>query len=694
MAYAKLAAHLLHRVTHNHQPEVREAAAIRLKEAQMARNTCPRWILAQHGVSTSVGTGIWAQLTLLLPHHTHAILTNHHCDQQGPLVATHTDIHRHPAGKVDTLRLVGATVTIVYITPTQMRIMAQCDAHHAPFFSDPQWPARHVFQAYPRACATKAGRDMPGPKDIDTAYTAFQRQHPRPRPSEHETRNDGGTMQEEPTPSPEGWTPPTILLLAPNGHKHATRTVQRHHAPWSIPKHNAPETDVPPVRHSDQGIPRTCWHCGPAALDTPWPLLHLISTHYHTPTAAATADQQAWLSRWFHTVPPDHLAHVAWTRTPTATWTFTNERADPDSVAIEYDRCDPDRTGPQEAPMRPLQNKCPTLRGDKDDKERRQTITCQKFHPNTGYLFHLMYAYITQGRPDRGLLHLTPRAQAIITQRIGVYAAPVLQPTQITARTAQGNPIYIYHPTAIARLPIPSDTNIIYFTDASGTQQRTPTVGGASVRITRHADGLHVEHHTGATIFGASSQGELRTMADAVTATPPPTRIWPRNIWVVLDATVDIHLARRLADLPLHKALEFRPHHTSVGTMDGLQGHAPPGRPTPRQTGVTPLRIRQWTHRHAGQTPEHQRHPRARTRATGHPTPQPPAVPAPDTPGQTAPPMDARGHAVHRSRQAVPLPHTHPATSHHTGPPSEHRTPRTPRRLRPHPPLLLRPAPG
>ena len=406
MAYAKHAAHLLHRVTHNHRPEVRKAAAIRIKEAQMARNTCPRWILAQHGVSTSVGTGIWAQLQHLLPHHTQAILTNHHCDQQGPLVDTHTDIHRHPAGEVDTLRLVEATVTIVYITPTQMRIMAQCDAHRAPFLSDPQWPARHVFQAYLRTCATKAGRDMPGPKDIDTAYTAFQ--NPRPRPSEQETPSDGGTTQEEPTPSAEGWTPPTILLLAPNSHQHATRTVQRHHVLWSIPKHNAPETDVPPVRHSDQGIPRTCWHCGTAALDTPWPLLHLISTHYQTPTAAATADQQAWLSPWFHTVPPDHPAHVAWTRTPTATWTFTNERAGPDSVAIEYDRCDPHRAGPQEAPMHPLQHKCPTLRGDKDDKERRQTITCQKFHPYTGYLFHLMYAYITNGRPDRGLFRLTP----------------------------------------------------------------------------------------------------------------------------------------------------------------------------------------------------------------------------------------------------------------------------------------------
>ena len=124
------------------------------------------------------------------------------------------------------------------------------------YLAHPQFPTQNgqhaaAFQAYLPACATKAGRDMPGPKDIDTAYKAFQRQHPPPRPSEHETPNDGSRTQEEPTPSAEGWTPPTILLLAPNGHKHATRTVQRHHAPWSIPKHNAPETDVPLVRHSD-----------------------------------------------------------------------------------------------------------------------------------------------------------------------------------------------------------------------------------------------------------------------------------------------------------------------------------------------------------------------------------------------------------------------------------------------------------
>ena len=251
--YAKHAAHLLHRVTHNHQPEVRDAAAIRIKEAQMACNACTRWILAQHGSPTSVGTSIWAQLQLHLLHHTHAILTNHHCDQQGPLVATHTNVHRHAAGKVDTLRLLGANITIAYITPTQIRVMAQCGAHRARFLSDPQWPARGVLQAYLRACATNAGCTMPGPKNMDTAYKTFHHKHPRPRSSEHETPYEGNMKQEDPTPSAEGWTPPTILRLAPHGHKHATRPVQRHHAPWCIPKRNARETDVPPVRQNDRG---------------------------------------------------------------------------------------------------------------------------------------------------------------------------------------------------------------------------------------------------------------------------------------------------------------------------------------------------------------------------------------------------------------------------------------------------------
>ena len=158
-------AQLPHKMTHNHQPEMGEPAAIRIKEAQTARNACPHWILAQHGVPTSVGTRIWTQLQLLLPHHTHHILKNHQCNQHGPLGATYTDIVRHPAGKVDTLRLVGATITIVYINNKEMRFMARSGDRQDPFLPDPQWPARRIFQAYLCTCPGKAGRTMPGPKD-------------------------------------------------------------------------------------------------------------------------------------------------------------------------------------------------------------------------------------------------------------------------------------------------------------------------------------------------------------------------------------------------------------------------------------------------------------------------------------------------------------------------------------------------
>ena len=216
----------------------------------------------------------------------------------------------------------------------------------------------------------------------------------------------------------------------------------------------------------------------------------------------------------------------------------------------------------------------PHFHGDKEEKERWQTITCQRFHPNTGYLFDVMYAYITRGRPDRGLL-LTPRVETIIAQAIGVYATPLLQPTQPTNRTAQGNPVYIYRPTAIARPPVPSHTDIIFFTDASGIQQRTPTVGCPSVRVTQSVDGLHVEHPSGATIFRASFHGERRTLADAVNATLLPITVRPRNIRVVVDATVNIHLTKCLAELPVHRALESDLTTQGLGLWMAFRGLHP-----------------------------------------------------------------------------------------------------------------------
>ena len=83
-AYTRHKALLLHRMTHNHSPEVREVTKIRLQAAQRARNTCPCWVLHQTGMPTNISTRPWNHLQLLLPSPHHAILTNHTCPEEGP----------------------------------------------------------------------------------------------------------------------------------------------------------------------------------------------------------------------------------------------------------------------------------------------------------------------------------------------------------------------------------------------------------------------------------------------------------------------------------------------------------------------------------------------------------------------------------------------------------------------------------
>ena len=79
-----------------------------------------------------------------------------------------------------------------------------------------------------------------------------------------------------------------------------------------------------------------------------------------------------------------------------------------------------------------------------------------------------------------------------------------------------------------------------------------------------------MKRHTKAIIFDASSNGKLRTLADTITPTAPPTTIQPRNIWVVVDATVDIHLTKRLPELPLHRALALWMAFRGMHPQDAL----------------------------------------------------------------------------------------------------------------------------
>ena len=136
-AYTRHTALLLHRMTHNHSQEVREVATIRLKAAQRARNTCPRWILHQTGMPTDINTRLWNHLQLLVPSPHHARLTNHTCPEEGPLAVLCGDLDHHPKGTIHTIDLVRASITVVYVTLSQMRVLHHSGAHHTPSYNFP-----------------------------------------------------------------------------------------------------------------------------------------------------------------------------------------------------------------------------------------------------------------------------------------------------------------------------------------------------------------------------------------------------------------------------------------------------------------------------------------------------------------------------------------------------------------------------
>ena len=105
---AHTAAHL-HRLMHNHEPEVREVFTLTLREAQYHRHTCPEYILHQRGLPTKVGNSVWNHPQLPLPQHQHVIHMNHRCTETGPVAVLHTDVVGRPTESTTTLDLVGTT---------------------------------------------------------------------------------------------------------------------------------------------------------------------------------------------------------------------------------------------------------------------------------------------------------------------------------------------------------------------------------------------------------------------------------------------------------------------------------------------------------------------------------------------------------------------------------------------------------
>ena len=559
---AHTAAHL-HRLMHNHEPEVREVFTLTLREAQYHRNTCPQYILHQRGLPTKVGTRIWNHLQLLLPHHNHVIQTNHRCSKTSPLAVLHTDVGGGPTGSTTTLGLVGTTLHLVQVTPNQMKALQRVGTHHVPFLQHPEWPNKSLLENHMRSAATQAGHPQPTDGEVREAYNLFWNTHKRPLPPSPPQGNQAHHSPREQVEYVPGATVPAVLLLAPNGLKTTLRPGKAGGNLWMLPPPTARPFCPPPLLQDKlTGTPTTCWRCGPHALATPWPLLQLLARYHPMPTAHATPEQHRWVRTHFEQAAEGDTATVTWDPSAKAEWRFHRGTWNTQHPAITFPVIAKHRSATPEAPAYPVKHRCSQV-------QDWQTVEWTTFHPQTAYLLHYVYGYLTQGHErNNDYVRMNPAATEIIRQGMGLYATRRLRPDTNTpwATTEPGAHIHAYQPTMPCRLPHPDNHNTIIFADTSGTTSLTPAAGGAALELeVDTTNRLHQRHLTGATIFGASSHGELKTLAivvDAVNDTHQAPRDQTHHVWVVVGAAVDFQIVRRLARQPLHRATDC-----SLGTQ-------------------------------------------------------------------------------------------------------------------------------
>ena len=226
---------------------------------------------------------------------------------------------------------------------------------------------------------------------------------------------------------------------------------------------------------------------------------------------------------------------------------------------------------------------------------------------------------------------------------IGVNAVPRIKLATTTpwATTAGRAHVHAHPPTSPCRFPRPDDQRTIIFADASGTIGVKLAAGGAALELRPDAIGQLRQHHlTKTTIFGASSHGELKTLAiivDAVTTVSKAPQDQPHHVFVVIDAAGDFQILRRLARQSLHKAIEF-----SLGThtlllwvaLRNLRGQKCPALDKTRVPSLHPW---QQTHRPTCTQPTRGAHTNPVRAPAGRPDAQtPPARTFSDTPWETA----------------------------------------------------------
>ena len=288
---------------------------------------------------------------------------------------------------IDTIDLVGASITVVDVTLPQMRDLHCSRAHDTPSLQLPEWPQYRLFRRYLTQTARVARHTLPGSQDMKAAYQDFKKQHPCPVPPTPPYTPSGS--KNAPVPPSTGLVPPLTLLLAPNDAKPTQRTVIHHDAQWRIPKHHMTPQDLLKVPHDSRSMPGTCWACDPDSPTTPWPVLHLIARHHTHPTGLRMHGPKVPLDRY-----EPHGGVEPGPQTPVAINHNTHlapPRPCRNRHGLQHVRTR--HNGKHKHPYYPLHHSCHT------PEHRTQTLTCRNLNPGTAYILHHIYSYVTQGQP-------------------------------------------------------------------------------------------------------------------------------------------------------------------------------------------------------------------------------------------------------------------------------------------------------
>ena len=152
------------------------------------------------------------------------------------MVVLHTNVGGGPTGSTTTLDLVGTTLQIVRVTPSQMRALQRVGTHHFPFLQHPEWPIKSVLESHMRNAAAQTGHPQLTDGEVREAYGLFWSTHKRPLPRARPCGNQAHHRPPELAEYVPGTTVPAVVLLAPNGLKTTLRPGRAHGNLWMLLK--------------------------------------------------------------------------------------------------------------------------------------------------------------------------------------------------------------------------------------------------------------------------------------------------------------------------------------------------------------------------------------------------------------------------------------------------------------------------